>query len=48
MCAVVGFWHVALPLAGPVIALVAFFSFVGNWNNLFLPLVMLPTAPSSR
>ena len=41
MCAVVGFWHVALPLAGPVIALVAFFSswatffsFVGNWNNL--------------
>jgi multiple sugar transport system permease protein len=37
------FWHVALPLARPVIALVAFFSFVGNWNNFFLPLVMLPT-----
>jgi len=36
------FWHVALPLARPVIALVAFFSFVGNWNNFFLPLVMLP------
>ena len=37
------FWHVALPLAKPVVALVAFFSFVGNWNNFFLPLVMLPT-----
>jgi multiple sugar transport system permease protein len=36
------FWHVALPLAKPVVALVAFFSFVGNWNNFFLPLVMLP------
>ena len=42
------FWYVALPLAKPVVALVAFFSFVGNWNNFFLPLVMLPadqTAP---
>jgi multiple sugar transport system permease protein len=37
------FWHVALPLARPVVALVAFFSFVGNWNNFFLPLVMLPS-----
>jgi multiple sugar transport system permease protein len=36
------FWHVALPLARPVVALVAFFSFVDNWNNFFLPLVMLP------
>jgi multiple sugar transport system permease protein len=43
-CPEVGvFWHVALPLARPVVALVAFFSFVGNWNNFFLPLVMLPT-----
>ena len=41
------FWHVALPLARPVIALVAFFSFVGNWNNFFLPLVMLPTDQSA-
>jgi multiple sugar transport system permease protein len=37
------FWHVALPLARPVVALVGFFSFVGNWNNFFLPLVMLPS-----
>ena len=41
------FWHVALPLARPVIALVAFFSFVGNWNNFFLPLVMLPSDQSA-
>ncbi|MFF7791509.1 ABC transporter permease subunit [Streptomyces sp. NPDC007991] len=33
---------VALPLAKPVIALVGFFNFVGNWNNFFLPFVMLP------
>ncbi len=36
------FRYVALPLAKPVIALVAFFSIVQNWNNYFLPLVMLP------
>jgi multiple sugar transport system permease protein len=35
------FTKIALPLAKPVIGLVAFFSFVGNWNNYFLPLVML-------
>ena len=37
----------ALPLARPVVALVAFFSFVGNWNNFFLPLV-LPSSNQSR
>lgn len=36
------FCRVALPLAKPVIALVCFFSVVQNWNNFFLPLVMLP------
>jgi multiple sugar transport system permease protein len=36
------FWHIALPLATPIIALVGFFSFVNNWNNFFLPYVMLP------
>ena len=35
------FLHIALPLAKPVIALVAFFSFITNWNNYFLPYVML-------
>lgn len=36
------FTAVAMPLAKPVIALVAFFNFVANWNNYFLPFVMLP------
>jgi multiple sugar transport system permease protein len=36
------FTKVALPLATPVLALVGFFSFVQNWNNYFLPFVMLP------
>jgi multiple sugar transport system permease protein len=36
------FTRVALPLAKPVVALVGFFSFVGNWTNFFLPYVMLP------
>ena len=36
------FARIALPLAKPVVALVAFFNFVGNWNNFFLPFVMLP------
>jgi multiple sugar transport system permease protein len=35
------FWRIALPLARPIVALVAFFSFVANWNNYFLPFVML-------
>jgi multiple sugar transport system permease protein len=38
------FAHIALPLARPVIALVAFFSFVGNWNNFFLPYLVLPNS----
>ena len=38
------FTHIALPLAKPVFALVAFFSFVGNWNNFFLPYLVLPNS----
>lgn len=38
------FRHVAAPLALPVIGLVGFFNFVGNWNNYFLPFVMLQQA----
>ncbi|GIJ49670.1 sugar ABC transporter permease [Virgisporangium aliadipatigenens] len=38
------FTRVALPLARPVVALVAFFSFVQSWNNFFLPFVMLPSS----
>lgn len=36
------FWRIAVPLAIPVIALVGFFNFVGNWNNYFLPFIMEP------
>jgi multiple sugar transport system permease protein len=35
------FWRIALPLARPVVALVFFFSFVADWNNFFLPYVVL-------
>ncbi len=35
------FFAIALPLAKPIIALAAFFSFVSHWNNYFLPYVML-------
>jgi multiple sugar transport system permease protein len=35
------FRRIALPLAKPVVALVFFFSFVSNWNNFFLPYVVL-------
>jgi multiple sugar transport system permease protein len=38
------FRRIALPLARPVIGLVAFFSFVGNWNNFFLPYLVLPSS----
>jgi multiple sugar transport system permease protein len=35
------FTQVAMPLATPVIALVGFFNFVGNWNNYFLPFLVV-------
>lgn len=38
------FYRIALPLARPVVGLVAFFSFVGNWNNFFLPYLVLPSS----
>ncbi|GAA0586835.1 carbohydrate ABC transporter permease [Paractinoplanes ferrugineus] len=38
------FTRVALPLAAPIVALVAFFSFVQSWNNFYLPFVMLPSS----
>jgi multiple sugar transport system permease protein len=41
------FFRVALPLAGQAVALVFFFSFVANWTNYFLPLVLLPVSANS-
>ena len=35
------FWHVGLPLSRTLLGLLAFLSFTGNWNNYFLPFVML-------
>jgi len=35
------FIHMGLPLAKPIIALVAFFSFLANWSNYFLAFVLL-------
>jgi multiple sugar transport system permease protein len=35
------FRHVALPLSRPLLSLLAFFAFIANWNNYFLPYVML-------
>jgi multiple sugar transport system permease protein len=37
------FRHVALPLATPIVALVAFFAFVADWTNYYLPFVMTYT-----
>ena len=36
------FFRVALPLSRPVVALVFLFSFAADWNNFFLPYVVLP------
>jgi multiple sugar transport system permease protein len=38
------FFRIALPLARPIIALVAFFSFVANWQNFFLPYLVMPSS----
>jgi multiple sugar transport system permease protein len=35
------FWNIALPLARPLLGLLAFISFNANWNNFFGPYVML-------
>jgi multiple sugar transport system permease protein len=35
------FWKVALPISKSLAGIVAFFSFVGAWNNFFLPQVFI-------
>jgi multiple sugar transport system permease protein len=35
------FWYLGLPLARTLLGLLAFLSFTANWNNYFLPFVML-------
>lgn len=36
------FWRIAVPVSKQAVALVIFFSFVADWTNYFLPLVLLP------
>lgn len=35
------FRRIALPLSKPIVALVTFFAFMRNWNDFFLPYIML-------
>lgn len=35
------FIHMGLPMAKPLLALIAFFSFVNNWNNYFLAFILI-------
>ena len=37
------FTKIALPLSWPIVSLLGFFAFVGNWANFFLPYVLLPS-----
>jgi multiple sugar transport system permease protein len=38
------FTKIALPLSWPLISLLAFFAFIGNWANYFLPYILLPSS----
>lgn len=42
------FLLIALPLAKQAVALVAFFSFVANWTNFFLPLALLTSNQQNK
>ncbi len=35
---------IALPLSWPLISLLAFFAFIGNWANYFMPYIFLPSS----
>jgi multiple sugar transport system permease protein len=42
------FFRIAMPMSRQAIALVAFFSFVANWTNFFLPLALLTSGLGSQ
>lgn len=42
------FWSIMLPLSGPIVATVALFTFIGSWNNFFIPLVFTLSVPELR
>lgn len=42
------YWRIAMPLAKPMIATVAIFEFIDNWNSFFIPLVFTLGRPDLR
>lgn len=42
------FFQVALPISKQAVALVAFFSFVANWTNFFLPLALVTSNQQNK
>lgn len=42
------FWWVGLPISKQAIVLVAFFAFVANWTNFFLPLALLSSNQNNQ
>ncbi|GCE16880.1 sugar ABC transporter permease [Dictyobacter kobayashii] len=42
------FWQIMFPLAGPMLATVALFTFIGAWNSFFIPLVFTLGVPELR
>ncbi len=42
------YWNIALPLAAPMIATQALFSFIGSWNDFLAPLVFTLGNPDLR
>ncbi len=34
-------WSIVLPLSGPIVGTLAIMQFIGNWNNLIMPLLLL-------
>ena len=39
------FWHIALPLVRPALVALLLYSFIGNYNNLIWPLVVIHSEP---
>lgn len=42
------FWQIMLPLAKPMLATVGLFTFIGAWNNFFIPLIFTLGVPELR
>jgi ABC-type glycerol-3-phosphate transport system permease component len=42
------FWYIMFPLARPMLATVGLFTFIGAWNNFFIPLIFTLGVPELR